>query len=276
MIKLTSKALAPIILTMFFGGILGSMALNLWITESSKVPVKYSEGEFAGVANPADIRGSYSLGDIESNFGIPVAVSSRAFGAADWPNPADFKAKDLETLYGPAPDGGEIGTDSVRLFVARYLGLPYSPEETTRLPLAAIRELEAKLAPADLKALQKIAVDPASFPSGEGEVSAGAGTAAPTETAGSAEATASAKVSESAPAETTSSTETHATSEDRTIKGNTTFADLLSWGVGKATIEEIMGMSVSVTSVTVRDFCLEKGVEFSDYKTRLQAAIPAK
>ncbi len=265
--KLNSHILAPVIVALFFGGILASMAMNLWVTESSKVAMKYSQGEYAGQANPADIRGSYSLADIEANFGIPVAVTARAFGAADWANPGDFKAKDLETMYEPAPNG-EIGTDSVRLFVARYLGLPYAPEDTTLLPPAALEELKSKLAPADLKALREYAY-PADMMSAD-PTSAVPGQAAVESTAAPAAEPAPAPKAESA-------TGDHAVAadEDRTIKGKTTFYDLLSWGVTKATIEKIMGMEIGATSVAVRDFCAEKGLEFSEYKTALQAAVPA-
>lgn len=238
--KINSILLAPVVVALFFGGILVSMAMNLWVTESSKIPARYTSGEFAGTANPADIRGSYSLADIEENFGIPVAVTARAFGAETWPNPADFKAKDLEALYEDVPEGIEVGTDSVRLFVARYLGQPYEPEETTKLPRSALNELKAKLAPADLKAMEKFALEAGSNP--------GSGTGS------------------------TGGEET--TEADRAIKGNTTFNDLLSWGVSRSTIETIMGMKIDAASVTVRDFCIDKGLEFSDYRAALQAAIP--
>jgi len=251
--KIDSRLLAPVIVTLFFGGILVSMGMNLWITESTKVAARYTSGEFAGTANPGDIRGSYSLSDIEDNFGIPVAVTARAFGAESWPVPADFKAKDLEALYLGISETGEIGTDSVRLFVARYLGLPYTPEETTVLPLSAIGELREKLAPADLKALEKIAVDTAAIHAG----SSGSGT-------------------QTAAAQPIAQPAAEPTEDDRAIKGKTTFNDLLSWGVSKATIERIMGMEIGPVSVTVRDFCIGKGLEFSEYRAALQEAVPAQ
>ncbi|MGB8983706.1 MAG: hypothetical protein WCC12_17690, partial [Anaerolineales bacterium] len=64
---LTSKPLAFILFIIMFGGIAVSSALGWWQTESTKVPAAYTEGEFAGQANPADIRGSYTFGDISNS-----------------------------------------------------------------------------------------------------------------------------------------------------------------------------------------------------------------
>ncbi len=75
--NLTSKPLAAIIFVILFGGIAFTTAMGWWQTISSKEAATYTEGEFAGQSNPADIRGSYTFGDVEKNFGIPPA-SSRA------------------------------------------------------------------------------------------------------------------------------------------------------------------------------------------------------
>ena len=151
-----SKLLSLILVVGLLGGIGLTMAFNLWRTESSKVAAVFQSGDFAGEKNPADIRGSYSFDDIEKNFAITVSILSRAFGVADRINPGAFQTKELEELYGPLADGGEVGTDAVRLFVARYVGVPYIPLESTRLPSPAISELTEKLAPADLDALKRI------------------------------------------------------------------------------------------------------------------------
>lgn len=77
--NLTSKPLAAIILIILFGGIALTTAMGSWQTMSSKMPATYTEGEFAGTSNPADIRGSYLFGDVEKAFGIPSAVLAQAF-----------------------------------------------------------------------------------------------------------------------------------------------------------------------------------------------------
>ena len=119
---LTSKPLAILVVVILFGGILLSSALGVWSTESSKQAATFTTGEFAGQANPADIRGSYTLADIEKNFGVSPDVLAKAFGIQT-DNPAAFTVKELETVY--ADSSLEIGTSSIRLFVAFYKGLPF-------------------------------------------------------------------------------------------------------------------------------------------------------
>ncbi|NCP86444.1 MAG: hypothetical protein CO094_02340 [Anaerolineae bacterium CG_4_9_14_3_um_filter_57_17] len=126
---LKSKMLAVVLVTFLFGGILISSAFGWWQTESTKQPATFSEGEFAGQANPADIRGSYTFGDISAAFAVSNA------------NPAAYPVKNLETIYADSPQ--EIGTGSVRLFVAFYTGLPFdlTTAETTYLPESAAQML---------------------------------------------------------------------------------------------------------------------------------------
>ncbi len=104
-----------------------------WKTENSKKPAKYTEGAFLGVANPADIRGSYTFEDIQKAFDIPVEVLVKAFGLETLENPSLLQVKSFETFFGEL-DGKEIGTDSMRLFVALYKKLPYTAKSTTVLP----------------------------------------------------------------------------------------------------------------------------------------------
>ena len=53
-----------IIFVFIFGGIAITSVTGYWQTSSSKIPAKYQGGEFAGQYDPADIRGSYSFGEI--------------------------------------------------------------------------------------------------------------------------------------------------------------------------------------------------------------------
>lgn len=142
--KIRSTALGIILLSAFVIGIGGTMAFNLWHTESRKVPQKFTEGVLAGTANPADIRGSYSFGDIENAFGVPAEELGKAFNVPG--NPEDFKCKDLETLYGDL-EYGDIGTGAVKLFVALYLGIPYEAEGETILPEEALKILGDRVSP---------------------------------------------------------------------------------------------------------------------------------
>ena len=155
---LRSKWMAVIVVATFVLGIGIARVSGTWNTQSSRVPMRYSAGEFSGQYNPADIRGSYAFSDIEAAFGVPVDLLAEAFGMQDIDDTGAIRANSLEAVYAVQPDGGEVGTDALRLFVARYTGLPYTPEPTTRLPAPALGVLEPRLAPADLDALRTISV----------------------------------------------------------------------------------------------------------------------
>jgi hypothetical protein len=232
---LRSKHIVPIILAVFVVGIGSTMILNLWRTTSSKIPATYTQGEFAGQYNPADIRGSYSFGDIEEAFAVPVKALADAFAIADTENPAAVLCKSLEDLYGDTEDG-EIGTDSVRWFVALYTGLPYSPAEDTLLPSASITVLRERLGEEELDARKTETVDL------------------------------------SAVIKAPEQSETHTETETGVVKGKTTFGELRSWGVSEETVEQILGLPAGTAGTTVRDYCIENGIEFSTVKDALQQA----
>ena len=236
---LTSKPLAVIIFIILFGGIALSTALGVWQTEGSKVAATFTEGEFAGLPDPADIRGSYTFGDVEKNFGVPASILAEAFVIPSGTDPAGFPVKDLETIY--ADLDTEIGTASVRLFVALYTGMPYDLSTDIYLPSPAVDILNVL------------------------------GTLTSEETA----YIESHKVildSAPAPEPVTSSTPEPVSSE-RVVKGKTTFQELLDWGVSQAVIEGILGAPLPTASLTVKDYCTEKGLSFETIKAALQVEV---
>jgi hypothetical protein len=239
--NIRSALLAPVIVLSFVVGIGLTMAFNLWETESSKVPATYLSGEFAGEYNPGDIRGSYSFDDIEEAFGVPVEVLAKAFGVTETAKPGDFQAKQLEEIYAGLPEG-EVGTDAVRLFTALYIGRPYTPEETTLLPSPALSILKEKLSTADYEALREKSVS----------------------------------LSDIRLEEPLTATEHTENEDDTAIKGKTTFADLLDWGLSREEIEEVLGRPMGSRTAAVRDYLMEAGLEFSEYKTALQALVDSK
>lgn len=250
---LTSKPLAAMVLVILFGGILFTTAMGWWKTESTKEAAKFTTGEFAGQANPADIRGSYTFGDVEKNFGIPVSVLAQAFGVTD-ANPAAFAVKNLETIY--AESALEVGTASVRLFVAFYKNLPFDLSTDMYLPESAAELLkERNLTPEQMAYLQTHIAP-----------SAAAGAAPPQP--------ASTPLADSPSTPAPAAEATHAISEsDRTIKGKTTFGEILAWGVPREAIEAIIGGPLPAPSVTPKEYCLQNGLNFEDIKTRLQAEV---
>lgn len=125
-------------------GVLISWVLGFWQTESNKVPSKLEVPETqegAVVYDPADIRGSYTLGEISGLFEIPQEDLAAAFGV-DQQLASAFKVKELESIY--TDEDSEVGTSSVRLFVAWYKGLPYELKEESFLPAKAVDLLREK------------------------------------------------------------------------------------------------------------------------------------
>lgn len=244
--KLRSKHIAPIVLAAFMIGIGGSMAFNIWRTESSKQPSLIREGEFAGEYNPADIRGSYSLSDVSKAFGIPVEVLAEAFAVSDLDNPGEFQLKELEEIY-EGSEIGEVGTDSMRLFVSLYTGLPHTPEETTLLLKPAEKVLKEHNPELGLAGITFVRSEEL----GVTDIAAAA------ESAGEA-------------------ADDYDTEEEVGVKGNTTFNDLYTWGLTEEEVKEVLGMSPGASGMTVRDFLMEEGLEFSEYKTKLQELLESK
>src|SRR5512139_3847754 len=157
---LTSRPLAVILFVLMFGGIALSSEMGWWATESTKEPVKFTEGEFAGQANPVDIRGSYTFGDIAKSFDVTPEVLAQAFGITEG-EPAAFAVKELEAIY--LDSGFEIGTISVRLFVAFYTGLPFDTTgQEIYLPPSATDILLAKgnLTPEQVAYLEQYTATP--------------------------------------------------------------------------------------------------------------------
>lgn len=133
--KISIKNLTIIILIVFFGGIALSNSLGVWKTESSKIPGKINSGSSAGQYNPMDIKGSFTFNDISKSFNIPIEVLASAF-LVPIEKANEFKCKDLENKYTDT-QGKEIGTGSVKIFVAFYKGINIDLAEETFIPTVA-------------------------------------------------------------------------------------------------------------------------------------------
>lgn len=238
--KLKSASVGLLVIIVMFGGILAAGGLNLWQTTSSKVPATFKTGEWAGQYDPQDIRGSYTFADVAKYFALPVDVLADGFGVSR-NEAADFQIKNLESMYEALKEQGmEVGTSSVRLFVAWYRGLPFTDTELPWLPQPAAELLrkQASLSSTQLHHLETHSVDLQE----ETEAPAGG--------------------------------DIH-TAVGESIKGKTTFRELLGWGLSQDAIEEALGRKMPPTQTVIRDFCTQNELTFSTVKAELQKKIDA-
>lgn len=248
--KIKAKTLAILIVAIMAAGIGLASALGFWNTKGSRQPARFAGGQFAGLPNPSDIRGSYTWNDVSKAFGIDAELLVRAFGASG----PDARLNELEARSEAAglPEGSGIGTDSVRLFVSLMTGMPHVPEANTVLPAAAIPLLR-QFAKADPSLVEREAAR--AFPRQDG--GAPADEQAPGEDQAAAQS--------SAPA-------AHVQAVG-TMTGNTTFRDLGEWGLADAQIRSVIGADPGPEGMTVKQWAAERGMSFGDLKAALQALL---
>lgn len=242
--KIKTVYIGLIFALLLFLGIGSANVLGLWKTESSKVPVKIQAGEFAGSYDPGDIRGSYSFDNIEETFGVPVATLAKAFGVTT-EDPSSFLCKELESIY--VDTALEIGTGSVRQFVAYYTGLPYEGDDG--FPSTAVQTLKDEGLWTDAAEMQL-----------EGRIINIVDVQAPTPPLSTTEV-------EGTPAE-----DEH--EEKTTVTGQTTVADAIELGLTITQIEETLGVEVPNNNITVKDLCSNNGLPFSEMKGKLNDLLP--
>ncbi len=278
--KIRSSVMALIIFLVVFGGIGAAMALGVWATTSDKQPAKYKDGAFAGQANPADIRGSYTFADISSSFGIEASALLKAFAIPADTAPAAIKSKDLESRY---PDTG-IGNESMQIFVALYLNLPIDLDDAM-LPDAAIPVITA--ANPKLTAEQKAWLESHTIATGQNAAASSAAGSATGSTTPAASAPVSAASTGTASSASTGTVSSAQASEPATtakptseteplVNGSATFQQLLDAGITRTQIEQVIGAPMPPTNQTVKDYCTSKGLTFSTVKNALNALVPVK
>ena len=264
--KLTIKSMGIIVVGAFVVGIAGAAVLGFWKTTSSKQPVAIKEGEFAGLPNPSDIRGSYTWADVAKAFNFDVKLALDAFGATS----ETEKVNTLETIYGEAglPEGVEIGTDSVRLFVSLLTGLPHTPEEGTILPSSAIAVLResGKAETSLIEAAAAKAYDPA--------IAASPVPKSPTPTSAPAASSSTTTISTTTTVKAESATVEHVATPG-TITGKTTFKELKDWGLDEEKIKTATGGKIGPDSSVIKDWAAANGLTFSELKVKLQDLFPA-
>ena len=272
--KLTIKSMGIIVVGAFVVGIAGAAVLGFWNTTSSKQPIAIKEGEFAGLPNPSDIRGSYTWADVAKAFGFDVKLALEAFGAAS----ETEKVNTLETIYGKAglPEGVEIGTDSVRLFVSLLTGLPHTPEEGTILPSSAIAVLRenGKAETSLIEAAAAKAFDPLAAASPAPVTTVKAVTPA-------TPVTTVMPVMPVTPVTTVTTVKAESAAVEHvaapgTITGKTTFKELKDWGLDEEKIKTATGGKIGPDSSVIKDWAAANGLTFSELKVKLQDLFPVR
>lgn len=247
--KIKSIYMPFILAIVFLVGIYGSSALGFWSAEEVKELTKIVSGEFEGMPDPEDIRGSYSFGDLYDAFDIDPLIMAKAFGIES-DDPAAIKAKDLELFYPDLPDDTEIGTGAIKIFVSIYTGLPYVGEDD--LPRSAVDVLMS-----DGKWSDELTI------AYEGRIielpSAEIVTVEVQEEKAESEAIAE---------------EDHEEVVVGEIKGKTTVTDLLDWGLTIEQVEVIFGFEVANNNMVIRDICNDNGLSFGDVKVEILALLP--
>lgn len=268
--RITPRWMAVFIVTILFGGILLSIALGEWTTKSTKEPLTFAEGEFAGEYNPADIRGSYTFGEISRLFEIPLEDLAVAFRVTE----TDVAAVSVKTLEEKFVDlGVDLGTSSVRLFVALYKGLPFdlSGEDTFLLPEAtALLKQTAALSPERLAYLESHTVNDAAL-----IATATAEEVIPSEIIAESTATVTPTGGTGNPGGGSGTPEPEHTPEANKVGGKTTFQNLLDWGVKQEDIEKVIGQPLPAVNLLIKDWATAQGLSFSTLKDQLQALVDA-
>lgn len=253
--KINSNKLGVLILIIFLGGIITTMAINIWTTTTAKEPIKYTSGEFAGEYNPEDIRGSYTFAEVSELFGIDVQVLLSAFGVDLDTDPTQFKIKDLETIYNSS--SVEIGNESVQAFIGLYKGFPLTLTESY-LPTSAIKilkELPTEWTEEQLLYFEQYSIELSSIESESKPGDIG-------EDVNNNQQISSLELE---------NTDEMLTVEDGLVKGNTTFQQVRDMGISDEKIIEIIGDKMPPANQVIKDYCLNNGISFSEVKEKLNA-----
>ncbi|MGF7186845.1 hypothetical protein GGQ84_002979 [Desulfitispora alkaliphila] len=135
--RINSKLMGFIIVTIIIGGIFGANALELWQTQRGGEQLRT-----AVATEPEEIRGNFRFQDISDQFEIPLEVVLRAFCFENHPMGSHIRSGDIEDIYHEVVGIDEdIGNGSVQFFVALYTGNTPQLIEETFLPDKAVEIL---------------------------------------------------------------------------------------------------------------------------------------
>ncbi len=236
--RLKNSHIGILVIIIIIGGIYVAKGFGLWSTESDKIPSRLSEGLGAGSYDPFDIRGSYSFGEISNLFEIDINLLAKAFQLGDGDDVKELKSKDLESMYGELEGDIEIGNESVQVFVAIMKEHDISGADAF-LPVSAVQVLLDE----NPNRSEDVLIYLESH---------------------QVEASANGSIPE---------VEIKSESEGLKVNGNTTFSQVLGFGITKQDIESIIGAKMPPENQSVKSYCTENGLSFSVIKDALNARI---
>jgi hypothetical protein len=237
--KIKSIHILLAIIIIIGGGILLASELDLYNTTRVKSPRKTVEGFY----DVSDIRGSHTLEEIEKYYQLPASSVIEAFGLRPDTNSKIFQLKDMKEIFKPVELEEEeyiVETDTVKVFTSLYLKIPYVSDETFYLPGKTVNYLigNDKLTGEEKEYWQghtfKLEYLDSKY-------------------------LAASEFSKIAVEE----------AEGFKVTGRTTIQELLDGGITEEKFEEITGFKVPDNkSVPVRDFVIDKGLEFGEIKDK--------
>lgn len=230
------------------GGIGLASQMDLFDTSRSAEPIKLTEDTY----DIADIRGSFTLEEIETYYQVPSGAIIQAFNLETDTDPSAFQLKELKEIYQPVMVEGEevaVETNSVKVFVSLYSDIPYTSEETFHLPESAVDYLITgnKLTPEEEDYWTKHTFNLASAQINE-------------------------QISEVA--EETQDKPVVQEEETVSITGRMTVAEILAKGINSKTFKEITGFDVPEDrNIAIRDFFASQDLEFSTFKEKMESFL---
>jgi len=237
--KIKSIHILLAIIIIIGGGIFLASELDLYNTTKVKSPRKTVEGLYDII----DMRGSHTLEEIEKYYQLPASSVIEAFGLRPDTIPEFFQLKDMKEIFKPVELEGEeyiVETDTVKVFNSLYMKIPYVSDKTFYLPEKTVNYLVEN---------DKLTGEEREYWQGH-----------------------TFKLEYLDTKYLTASEFTKIVAEEAEgfeVKGNTTIQELLDSGITEEKFEEVTGFKVpDKKSVSVRDFVIDKGMEFGEIKDK--------
>ncbi len=237
--KIKSIHILLAIIIIIGGGILLASELDLYNTTRVKSPRKTAEG----ICDVIDMRGSHTLDEIEKHCQLPASSVIEAFGLRPDTIPEFFQLKDMKEIFKPVELEGEeyiVETDTVKVFTSLYMKIPYVSDETFYLPEKTVNYLVEN---------DKLTGEEKEYWQGH-----------------------TFKLEYLDTKYLTASEFTKIVAEEAeglAVTGSTTIQELLDNGITEEKFEEVTGFKIpDKKSVSVRDFVIEKGIEFGEIKDK--------